>query len=104
MLKGAGLAAAAGAAALVVVGKGTPAHAIVNPNLVLDQPNSATNNSTVNFTGRQVPREDGASPARAVDSVVAPGERFGRSALRRPLEPLVVLQGWHQLDPDRVAR
>src|SRR5262249_16031789 len=40
MLKGAGLAAAAGAAALVVVGKPSPSGAL-NPTLTLDQSNTA---------------------------------------------------------------
>jgi hypothetical protein len=50
MLKGAGLAAAAGAAALVVTGRAQPAGAIV-PTLDLDTVNNATGNTTVQWTG-----------------------------------------------------
>jgi hypothetical protein len=50
MLKGAGLAAAAGAAALVVTGRATPAGAI-NPTLTLDQSNNIIANTTLTWTG-----------------------------------------------------
>ncbi len=50
MLKGAGLAAAAGAAALVVTGRPTPAGAL-NPTLTLDQTNNINANTTLNWNG-----------------------------------------------------
>jgi hypothetical protein len=51
MLKGAGLAAAAGAAALVVAGKATPAGAIVDPSLILNEANLSSGNTEVRFNG-----------------------------------------------------
>jgi hypothetical protein len=51
VLKGAGIAAAGAAAAIVVAGHATPAGAIVNPNLILDQANNADLNTTINWNG-----------------------------------------------------
>jgi hypothetical protein len=51
MLKGAGLAAAAAGAAAIVVSKASPAGAIVNPGLILDQSNNAEFNTTVQYDG-----------------------------------------------------
>jgi hypothetical protein len=72
MLKGAGLAAA-GAAALVVAGKASPAGAVVDPSIVANEETTSTTNTVLHYVGSEsnngvifLTNETGDDPTTAV--------------------------------------